>query len=127
MIGNILGKQQFDGLRRPLMQELTAFDQNRVVGDLLGQRVLKDVFDTARVCQLLVDKLAQLQIGEHPARVRHLRLKECAPPARAGTLFPITANVCSRSFSSAGRRSIRADSMACTVVGIRIAAQSLVA
>src|ERR1700731_218871 len=42
------------------MQQLAALDQQRVVGDLLRQRVLEDVFDLGRG-RLFVDELAGLQ------------------------------------------------------------------
>ena len=47
------------------MQLLAPLDQHRVVGDLLRQRVLEDVFGVADR-RLLVDELAQLQVVEQP-------------------------------------------------------------
>jgi len=45
------------------MQNLAAFEQKRVVGDLLRQRVLENILGIAHR-RLLVDELAQLQIIE---------------------------------------------------------------
>ena len=47
------------------VQELAPFDQQRVVGHLLRQRMLEDVFDVADR-RLLVDELRHLQVAEHP-------------------------------------------------------------
>jgi hypothetical protein len=47
-----------------LMNLLAALDQQRVVGDLLSERVLEDVVDAGRR-QLLVNELGRLQIAEH--------------------------------------------------------------
>ena len=50
------------------MQKLAPLDQHRVVGDLLGERVLEDVLDVAHR-GLLVDELGQLQVAEHPVEI----------------------------------------------------------
>src|SRR5690348_14498620 len=55
---------RFDRIANPLVPELAALYQQRVVSDLLRQRMLEDVFYIARGW-LLVDELARLQVGEH--------------------------------------------------------------
>ena len=57
------GIQELDGPSHILMQLLAALLEDRVVGDLLGQRVLEDIFDV-RDRRLLVDELAKLEVGE---------------------------------------------------------------
>jgi hypothetical protein len=51
-----------------LVQELAALDQQRIVGNLLRQRVLENVFNVAR-SRLLVDELPRLQPREPALRV----------------------------------------------------------
>src|SRR5260370_15927364 len=50
--------------RRALVQQLAALDQQRVIRDLLRQRMLEGVFDSGG-SGLFVDELGQLQVGEH--------------------------------------------------------------
>src|SRR5216683_5442853 len=68
-----------------LVQELAALDQQRVIGDLLRQRVLEDVFDIARG-RLLVYELRHLQLGEHPLQLVVLLSVEYPPDERQGEL-----------------------------------------
>ena len=44
MVVQLPGEHRFQRLSHALVQELAALDQQRVVGDLLRQRVLEDVF-----------------------------------------------------------------------------------
>jgi hypothetical protein len=57
MISQGRSKQRFGGLSRALVQQLTAFGKQRVVGDLLCQRMLENVFDSARG-RLFIDEFA---------------------------------------------------------------------
>ncbi len=50
-------KQPLDGRSRSLVQEFAPLDQQRVVGNVVGQRVLEGVFDISHR-RLLVDELA---------------------------------------------------------------------
>ena len=58
-----IGVERLERRSRVLVQELAPLDQDRVVGDLLRQRVLENVFGIAHR-RLLVDELAQLQVIE---------------------------------------------------------------
>src|SRR5216684_5702473 len=60
MIVQPLGEHRLQRLSGAFVQELTAFDEVRVVGDLLRQRVLEDVLDVPGGW-LLVDELPGLQ------------------------------------------------------------------
>ena len=60
----LAAEQRLDCLRSAFVQLLAPFAQYRVVGHLLRQRVLEDVFDIANG-GLLVNELRQLQVGEH--------------------------------------------------------------
>jgi hypothetical protein len=67
-IVQLRGEDRLQGESRPLVQELAALYQDQVVGDLLRQCVLENVLDIAGG-RLLVDKLRQLKVGEHPLQV----------------------------------------------------------
>jgi hypothetical protein len=45
MIVQLSGEQRFQRLTGALVQLFAAFDQQRVIGDLLGQRVLENVLE----------------------------------------------------------------------------------
>ena len=108
--------QRFDRLASTLVQQFAAFGKQRVVGDIVGQRVLEGVFDIAR-CRLLVDELCVCRLFSSRSSSSSGFLT--TPRARAsGNSIPITASVCSNSFSAAGSRSIRDARIACTVGGI---------
>jgi hypothetical protein len=76
MIGQTRSKQRFGRHRSALVQKLAALLKNRVVGDLLREGMLEDVFDIAGG-RLLVDELAQLEVIEQAVefviRFRHHR------------------------------------------------------
>ena len=85
------------------MQQLAVFDQKRVVGNLLGQCMLEDVFDIARR-RLLMDEFGALQMGER--RFSWSEQPATCRASRKGNSRPMAARVCSSSFSSRGNRSI---------------------
>ena len=58
-VANLLVKPRLQHLADPFMQKLSTFDQQRVVGDLLGQRVLEDVTVLGQP-QLFIDELGAL-------------------------------------------------------------------
>ena len=57
------GIEELDGAPHILMQLLAALLEDRVVGDLLRERVLEDILDVGDR-RLLVDELAKLEVGE---------------------------------------------------------------
>src|SRR5580704_16523575 len=72
MIVQLLGEHRLQGLSGALVQEFAASDQQRVVGDLLGERMLENELSIGER-RLLVDELDRLQIRKHPPQLR-LRL-----------------------------------------------------
>jgi hypothetical protein len=65
----VANKPSFDRLRCPLVYLAAPFDQQRVVGNLLRERVFESIVD-ARGRGLLVDKLGGLQIRQRPRQLR---------------------------------------------------------
>src|SRR5713226_9506227 len=63
MIVQLLCEHRLKRYSGSLVQELAALEQQRVVGDLLRQRMLEDVLDIAGG-RLLVDELRHLQVRE---------------------------------------------------------------
>src|SRR5215831_17174170 len=57
------GKERLDRLARPLMQSPATFEQQRVVGDLLRERMLKGVLRLWKG-GLLVDELRRPQVRQ---------------------------------------------------------------
>ena len=102
-------------LARALMQSPAAFEQQRVVGDLLRERMLEGVFELREEARL-VQELRGLEIGEIAVQLVSGR-SAMAVSRVPGTSVPMTAAVCSRRLASGGSRSMRAASTACTVAG----------
>ncbi len=68
MIVQLCGEHRLQLLSGALVQLLAALDQQRVVSDLLRQRVLEDVLGVADR-RLLVDELGELQLAEYPVQI----------------------------------------------------------
>src|SRR5229473_1206801 len=81
MVLQLPSENRLEGLSGALVQELAALDQYRVVGDLLRQRMLEDVFDIAGG-RLFVDELRRLQVGEHTLQLITLPSVEHPPDQR---------------------------------------------
>ncbi len=64
MIVESLDVKRLHRRRRPLMKHLAPLDQQRVIGDLLRQRMFEDVFYIVRGW-VFVDELARLQVRQH--------------------------------------------------------------
>src|SRR5215470_14430058 len=65
MLRELRGKERLDRLARPLMQSPTAFEQQRVIGDLLRERMLKGILRLGKG-GLLVDELRRPQVRQEP-------------------------------------------------------------
>ena len=70
MIVQLFGKDRFQDLAGEFMQLFAALYQQRIVGDLLRQRVLEDVLGVGQ--RLLIDELRSAQLGHHPIEVNVL-------------------------------------------------------
>src|SRR5215831_3897557 len=116
MVVQALGVKLLNPLCNALLQRLSPLDQCRVVCRLVGERMLECVLDIAG-CGLLVYELGQLEFASICSS------SSCGPATTLPTspsrkFLPMTATVSSRSFCSAGSRTMRAARMICTVTGI---------
>src|ERR1700683_3981168 len=69
MIVRLLGKGRFQSLSGAFMDLFATLDQQGVIRDLLSQRVLEHVLETASR-RLFVDELTCLQFGQYPFQLR---------------------------------------------------------
>ena len=92
----------------PLVQETS-------VGHLVGEGMLEGILPLGEQARL-VEELGRLEVRETTMQRVLGQLGDGLEEGK-GTSVPMTAAVCSRRLSSAGSRSMRAASTACTVAG----------
>ena len=115
VVGQAVARERFQCLHDPRMQRPPPLLGQTAVRHFVSQGVLEGV-GVLRKQVGLVQELGRLEVPEAVVQRVLGQLGDRLQQGK-GTSVPITAAVCSRRFTSGGRRSIRAASTACTVAG----------